>query len=243
MLLDAHALEQEIKDTTSPSLHSRKRSSPSSLCDGKRARKAADAFGNIEALPGTEQEAEVRLLLQKGRAIPFDASAMANAYAATSQGAAPPSRTSEPKAIPSKVPADAPALDPSVTKVLSLVASGASRISPAQLDLLKPLQSTLQTSSMDAVVHPAHKFIAGWFASRPAKQAEGEGDALVSVTAPGRCARRSCQRPEKRSMEFHRCSSCWKDKYCSRSCQLHDWKEGHHSTCSCEACRQVDEVA
>eukprot|EP00271_Cylindrocystis_brebissonii_P004211 TRINITY_DN15812_c0_g1_i1.p1 TRINITY_DN15812_c0_g1~~TRINITY_DN15812_c0_g1_i1.p1 ORF type:complete len:1240 (+),score=229.75 TRINITY_DN15812_c0_g1_i1:811-4530(+) len=51
--------------------------------------------------------------------------------------------------------------------------------------------------------------------------------------APGLqfCGRAGCGRPETRTMEFWRCSYCWQAGYCSRSCQLYDWRLEHSRSC------------
>ncbi|GJP38804.1 hypothetical protein CLOM_g23213 [Closterium sp. NIES-68] len=67
--------------------------------------------------------------------------------------------------------------------------------------------------------HRIHSFLATWHAIRP----------LPS----GRrcCGSPACGRPETRVGEFRTCVRCGRAKYCSRSCQVADWKFRHSFIC------------
>ncbi|CAI5516237.1 unnamed protein product [Closterium sp. Naga37s-1] len=134
-----------------------------------------------------------------------------------------------------------------VEKLLAGLASGSFRLTDAHVAALEPALAALQTSLRPAPVHPAHAFVREWRALKglsadsaeeslssasaadAAEQAQG-GDARAGV-----CSRASCGRPETRAFEFWRCSTCWRVRYCSRSCQVHDWRESHARTCAAGA--------
>ncbi|KAG0349248.1 hypothetical protein BG004_000028 [Podila humilis] len=45
------------------------------------------------------------------------------------------------------------------------------------------------------------------------------------------CAYKDCENKETKKDEFSRCAGCKKRFYCSRLCQVNDWKNGHKSSC------------
>ncbi|KAG0080916.1 hypothetical protein BGZ93_005694 [Podila epicladia] len=69
-----------------------------------------------------------------------------------------------------------------------------------------------------------------------AKEAAGEG---ASSAAPQKideegkksCAFKGCENKETKKDEFQRCAGCKKRFYCSRLCQVNDWKQGHKNSC------------
>lgn len=67
--------------------------------------------------------------------------------------------------------------------------------------------------------------------SSPPAAAGSSGSDSAAAAAGGVCRRASCGRPETRPLEFWRCSTCWLARYCSRSCQMHDWRERHGEQC------------
>lgn len=132
-----------------------------------------------------------------------------------------------------------------ILKLLSAVKSGSFSLSPPNIAALQPVLTGAQTSLLSADVHPAYSFIKEWFSTRPVVKTESEfsgcttnknGASVIlaasGAAATGVCSRQTCGRPEKRPLEFSRCSMCWSARYCSRSCQLHDWKERHGGVCS-----------
>ncbi|KAF9974706.1 hypothetical protein BGZ73_001825 [Actinomortierella ambigua] len=46
------------------------------------------------------------------------------------------------------------------------------------------------------------------------------------------CSMAGCQNVEKSKGEFKRCAGCKKNYYCSRACQVNDWKQGHKNKCN-----------
>ncbi|KAF9427496.1 hypothetical protein BGZ94_004797 [Podila epigama] len=70
-----------------------------------------------------------------------------------------------------------------------------------------------------------------------AKQEAGEGSSAAAapqkVDAEGKktCAAKGCDNTETKKDEFQRCAGCKKRFYCSRLCQVNDWKEGHKNNC------------
>eukprot|EP00475_Leptophrys_vorax_P018213 TRINITY_DN24843_c0_g1_i1.p1 TRINITY_DN24843_c0_g1~~TRINITY_DN24843_c0_g1_i1.p1 ORF type:complete len:597 (+),score=-15.68 TRINITY_DN24843_c0_g1_i1:155-1945(+) len=140
-----------------------------------------------------------------------------------------------------------------VQKLLMAMASGSFRLTEEHLKSLQPALSVLQTSLRPAPMHPAHVFISEWRQLRGLKSSTADvhtcaspcigashaaasaGSACGSahaVAGTSVCSRATCGRPETRPMEFWRCSTCWQACYCSRSCQLHDWRERHGKECS-----------
>ncbi|CAI5470700.1 unnamed protein product [Closterium sp. Yama58-4] len=134
-----------------------------------------------------------------------------------------------------------------VEKLLAGLASGSFRLTDAHLAALEPALAALQTSLRPAPVHPAHVFVREWRALKglsadsaeeslsPASVADAAEQAQGGDARPGVCSRASCGRPETRAFEFWRCSTCWRVRYCSRSCQVHDWRETHARTCAAGA--------
>ncbi|KAG9071065.1 hypothetical protein KI688_008608 [Linnemannia hyalina] len=45
------------------------------------------------------------------------------------------------------------------------------------------------------------------------------------------CAAKECENKETKKDEFQRCAGCKKRFYCSRLCQVNDWKKGHKANC------------
>ncbi|KAG0051235.1 hypothetical protein BGZ83_003986 [Gryganskiella cystojenkinii] len=45
------------------------------------------------------------------------------------------------------------------------------------------------------------------------------------------CAGKDCDKIESKKDEFQRCAGCKKRFYCSRLCQVNDWKQGHKNNC------------
>ncbi|KAF9102276.1 hypothetical protein BGX27_011105 [Mortierella sp. AM989] len=45
------------------------------------------------------------------------------------------------------------------------------------------------------------------------------------------CAAKSCENKETKKDAFQRCGGCKKRYYCSRLCQVNDWKDGHKKSC------------
>ncbi|CAI7781539.1 unnamed protein product [Closterium sp. NIES-53] len=131
-----------------------------------------------------------------------------------------------------------------VEKLLAGLASGSFRLTDAHVAALEPALAAFQTSLRPAPVHPAHVFVREWRALKglsansaevslsPASPADAAEQARGGDARPGVCSRASCGRPETRAFEFWRCSTCWRVRYCSRSCQVHDWRETHSRTCA-----------
>ena len=46
-----------------------------------------------------------------------------------------------------------------------------------------------------------------------------------------KCERRDCTATEDLTTQFKQCSKCWMACYCSRDCQVMDWKERHKAVC------------
>ncbi|CAI5493626.1 unnamed protein product [Closterium sp. Naga37s-1] len=134
-----------------------------------------------------------------------------------------------------------------VEKLLAGLASGSFRLTDAHVAALEPALAALQSSLRPAPVHPAHVFVREWRALKglsadsveeslsPASPADAAEQARGGDARPGVCSRASCGRPETRAFEFWRCSTCWRVRYCSRSCQVHDWRETHARTCAAGA--------
>ncbi|KAF9105050.1 hypothetical protein BGX29_000784 [Mortierella sp. GBA35] len=63
--------------------------------------------------------------------------------------------------------------------------------------------------------------------------AGGSSQAKQDVDAKGlkTCAAKECDNKETKKDEFQRCAGCKKRFYCSRLCQVNDWKKGHKSNC------------
>lgn len=112
-------------------------------------------------------------------------------------------------------------------KALEVLLASGKKISTEASKKLKNLLSGFQTSSSAAEIHPAHNFIMEWYGLVGHDEAKGS-----LAEGLGFCSRATCGRPETRQMEFWRCSTCWSARYCSRSCQLHDWRLRH-----CKECR------
>lgn len=72
-------------------------------------------------------------------------------------------------------------------------------------------------------LHPANRFLVGWFSRRAGSTGAGQELKL--------CCHGGCGRPETRANEFRRCSVCNKVSYCSRGCQALDWKMRHKEQC------------
>eukprot|EP00897_Mesotaenium_endlicherianum_P010921 jgi/Mesen1/9858/ME000070S09144 len=68
--------------------------------------------------------------------------------------------------------------------------------------------------------HHAHAFLVDWFRQHPPPK----GLQL--------CGNRRCGRVETRHHEFRCCMLCSKAQYCSRACQVFDWKTRHRLVCS-----------
>ncbi|CAI5472536.1 unnamed protein product [Closterium sp. Yama58-4] len=130
-----------------------------------------------------------------------------------------------------------------VLKLLAALKAGSFKLTAESIAKLQPILSSVQTSLRATAVHPAHVFVRDWFAARAAKKCEKStacGDSAsvkdaVGDAGLGFCNRESCGRPEKRALEFWRCSTCWNARYCSRSCQLHDWHAKHGAECCAQA--------
>ncbi|GJP62188.1 hypothetical protein CLOP_g19277 [Closterium sp. NIES-67] len=131
-------------------------------------------------------------------------------------------------------------------KLLAALKAGSFKLTAESIAKLQPILSSVQTSLLPSAAHPAHVFVKDWFAVRAAKECGKSAacsdlgsakdmaalglDAMGEATL-GVCNRESCGRPEKRALEFWRCSTCWSARYCSRSCQLHDWHARHGAEC------------
>ncbi|KAF9360125.1 hypothetical protein BGX26_010467 [Mortierella sp. AD094] len=65
------------------------------------------------------------------------------------------------------------------------------------------------------------------------REAAGGSSAPQVVDPSGlkTCAAKSCENKEAKKDEFQRCGGCKKRYYCSRLCQVNDWKEGHKKSC------------
>ncbi|XP_057948658.1 F-box protein At5g50450-like [Malania oleifera] len=85
-----------------------------------------------------------------------------------------------------------------------------------------PLQSECGSDVSGPDPHPANRFLVGWFRLRSGSLAPG-----LRV-----CSHGWCGRPEIRPNEFYLCGACNEVYYCSRGCQVLDWKTGHHAQCS-----------
>ncbi|GJP42462.1 hypothetical protein CLOM_g2022 [Closterium sp. NIES-68] len=150
-----------------------------------------------------------------------------------------------------------------VQKLLAGLASGSFRLTAAHVAALEPALAALQTSLRPAPIHPAHAFVREWRALKGAAPhtAEEKPHAVAPATgataaataaeeepesaeggdaSAGVCSRASCGRPETRPFEFWRCSTCWRVRYCSRSCQVHHWRETHARTCTASAAHGDD---
>lgn len=69
-----------------------------------------------------------------------------------------------------------------------------------------------------------------------AKDEAGEGSSAAvpqKVDEEGKksCALKGCENKETKKDEFQRCAGCKKRFYCSRLCQVNDWKQGHKNNC------------
>ncbi|KAK3828592.1 MAG: hypothetical protein J3Q66DRAFT_435097 [Benniella sp.] len=53
----------------------------------------------------------------------------------------------------------------------------------------------------------------------------------VSTEGIKTCAARACDKKEKTKNQFQRCGGCKRRYYCSRECQVNDWKNGHKTAC------------
>ncbi|KAG0234109.1 hypothetical protein B0O80DRAFT_437261 [Mortierella sp. GBAus27b] len=62
----------------------------------------------------------------------------------------------------------------------------------------------------------------------------GTGEPAQKIDGQGlkTCAARSCDKKETTKNQFQRCGGCKKRFYCSRECQVEDWKKGHKSVCN-----------
>ncbi|KAF9437969.1 hypothetical protein BGZ76_010339 [Entomortierella beljakovae] len=63
--------------------------------------------------------------------------------------------------------------------------------------------------------------------------ASGSTQAPQKVDGSGikTCAAKSCENTETKKDQFQRCGGCKKRYYCSRLCQVNDWKDGHKKSC------------
>ncbi|KAG0205596.1 hypothetical protein BGX28_002801 [Mortierella sp. GBA30] len=63
--------------------------------------------------------------------------------------------------------------------------------------------------------------------------AEGGSSSTQVVDGEGfkTCASGDCDNKETKKDEFQRCAGCKKKFYCSRLCQVNDWKKGHKTAC------------
>ncbi|CAI7845506.1 unnamed protein product [Closterium sp. NIES-53] len=96
------------------------------------------------------------------------------------------------------------------TAALAVAATSAAAASTAALQLAFPRPQA---------AHRVHDFLASWHALR-------------SLPVGRRCCGNpACCRPETRENEFRSCVRCGKAKYCSRSCQVADWKFRHSFIC------------
>lgn len=89
-------------------------------------------------------------------------------------------------------------------------------------NLIIPLLGGCEGSKNNGLVQPVNGFMREWFES-------GRGCLEEGLTL---CAHIGCGRPETRVFEFRSCSVCGKVNYCSRGCQVLDWKLRHRVECS-----------
>jgi hypothetical protein len=71
-------------------------------------------------------------------------------------------------------------------------------------------------------VHPVNEFLKEWY---------GSGKGVELGNGLSFCSYVGCGRPEFRIREFRSCSICGKVRYCSRGCQVLDWKLKHKLEC------------
>ena len=67
--------------------------------------------------------------------------------------------------------------------------------------------------------HPIHSFLAEWVEIRPLPEGTGS------------CLNPNCNRPETRVHEFRCCMLCNSARYCTRNCQVEDWRFRHRKVC------------
>ncbi|KAF6161467.1 hypothetical protein GIB67_009346 [Kingdonia uniflora] len=68
--------------------------------------------------------------------------------------------------------------------------------------------------------HPVNQFLTDWYSM----QELGQGLRL--------CSNMGCGKPETTPHQFRRCAMCFEVNYCSRGCQMCDWKLRHKAECS-----------
>ncbi|KAF8983907.1 hypothetical protein BGZ46_009258 [Entomortierella lignicola] len=73
--------------------------------------------------------------------------------------------------------------------------------------------------------------IADEIARREAAGGSVSAPQVVDPNGMKTCAAKSCENKEQKKEEFQRCGGCKKRYYCSRLCQVNDWKEGHKKDC------------
>ncbi|XP_071711339.1 F-box protein At5g50450-like [Rutidosis leptorrhynchoides] len=105
---------------------------------------------------------------------------------------------------------------------LLMQANAQELVSVLRSKTLKKADLNYELYNSFGIIHPASKFLVEWFGSIENELA-GQGLKM--------CCYMGCGRPETRVNEFRRCSGCGKVKYCSRGCQVHDWRVHHKVEC------------